>query len=661
VGSGPGNSLRRGAAKSESGFAEGLRRYEGEMLRAILEVAPNPISLSRLSDHVIVEVNRAFLELSEYNRREIIGRTWKDLGLLGVPEERARLLQMLGDLGEVRDFPLECRTKAGRSLPVQVSARPIRLEGETLLLSICQDISGQRAVERALRDSDAKYRLLAENSTDVIWTMELDGRLTYVSPSVRSMLGFSPEELTGRPFDEHLTPESARKVRERLARELALPPDRRSPVALIECRQRRRDGVLVDIEISTNWVFDEGGEVVALQGTSREVTSRKRLQEQLRQSQKMEAIGLLAGGVAHDFNNILTSMTMSSELALRELPAESPAAAGFRQILELTQRASDLTRQLLTFSRQQPLRSVSTGVNRLIENLLKMIRRLIGEDIQLQFSAEASPDLTFADPGQIEQVLINLVVNARDAMPDGGRLAIRTRNESLEADFPARHPEAAPGQYVVIDVMDTGHGMDRETSERAFDPFFTTKEKGKGTGLGLSTVYGIVRQHEGFIAVDSVPGEGTTFHVWLPLCERPAPAAAGGADQQDTAGGHETLLLVEDEDSLRDLIAQMFESRGYHVLPAGRPAEALDIFRREEGRIDLLVTDIVMPGGTGTDLYRQLRDLKPDLRVLFMSGYTDRAVLHREVLRPDMPFLQKPFRMSELADRVRRLLDEGDE
>jgi two-component system, cell cycle sensor histidine kinase and response regulator CckA len=642
--------------KSAALSAEGLRSFEGEMLRAILEVAPNPISLSRLSDHVIVEVNKAFLELSEYNRREIVGRTWREVGLLGVPEERARLLKILNDEGEVRGFPLECRTKTGRCLPIQVSVRPLRLADETLLISICQDVSSQKAVELALRESEARYRLLAENSTDVIWTMELDGRLTYVSPSVRTVLGFSPEELVDRPFDEYLTPESARKFRDRLTRELALPPEKRVRVSLIECRQRRRDGVLVDIEMSTSWVFDDRGEVVGLQGTSRDVTSRTKLQEQLRQSQKMEAVGLLAGGVAHDFNNILTSMTMSSEMALRELPADSPAAGGFRQILELTQRASGLTRQLLTFSRQQPLRSVSTGVNRLIENLLKMIRRLIGEDIQLHFSAEASPDVILADPGQIEQVLINLAVNARDAMPDGGHLFIRTATESLEEGCPARHAPAAPGWYVAIDVTDTGHGMDRETSDRIFDPFFTTKEKGKGTGLGLSTVYGIVRGHDGFLSVDSVPGEGTTFRIWLPLSEQPVPAASA-ADPQEMPGGHETLLVVEDEDSLRELITRMFESRGYRILPAAHPAEALEVFREVEGRIDLLVTDIVMPGGTGVDLFRRLKELKPGLRVLFMSGYTDRAVLHREVLEPNMPFLQKPFRMHELAERVRRLLD----
>ena len=647
--------------KSAALSAEGLRSFEGEMLRAILEVAPNPISLSRLSDHVIVEVNKAFLELSEYNRREIVGRTWREVGLLGVPEERARLLKILNDEGEVRGFPLECRTKTGRCLPIQVSARPLRLAGETLLIAICQDVSGQKAVELALRESEARYRLLAENSTDVIWTMELDGRLTYVSPSVRTVLGFSPEELVDRPFDEYLTPESARKFRDRLTRELALPPEKRARVSLIECRQRRRDGVLVDIEMSTSWVFDDRGEVVGLQGTSRDVTSRTKLQEQLRQSQKMEAVGLLAGGVAHDFNNILTSMTMSSEMALRELPADSPAAGGFRQILELTQRASGLTRQLLTFSRQQPLRSVSTGVNRLIENLLKMIRRLIGEDIQLHFSAEASPDVILADPGQIEQVLINLAVNARDAMPDGGHLFIRTNTESLEEGYPARHSPAAPGWYVAIDVTDTGHGMDRETSDRIFDPFFTTKEKGKGTGLGLSTVYGIVCGHDGFLSVDSVPGEGTTFRIWLPLSEQPAPDLGTAADPQEMPGGHETLLLVEDEDSLRELITRMFESRGYRILHAAHPAEALEVFREVEGRIDLLVTDIVMPGGTGVDLFRRLKELKPCLRVLFMSGYTDRAVLHREVLEPNMPFLQKPFRMHELAERVRRLLDEAND
>ncbi len=390
---------------------------------------------------------------------------------------------------------------------------------------------------------------------------------------------------------------------------------------------------------------------------------RGQLQEQLTQAQKMEAIGRLAGGVAHDFNNVLTAILGSTELLLLDT---APDAAGREEITTIRDaaiRAQLLIRQLLAFSARQVLRPAVVDLNALVGDVAKLLRRLIGEDLAL--TLELAPDLgaVRVDPGQVEQVLMNLAVNARDAMPDGGRLTIRTRNvDAFDAagagnDLSPASPPPSAGPWVLLEVADTGIGMDRETLGRAFEPFFTTKEHGKGTGLGLSTVYGIVRQSDGRIIVDSAPGAGTTFRIYLPLVDAPVDATPKAAPVAPPAAGSGTVLVAEDEQVVRVLIRKVLEQAGYTVLLAASGEEALHLAEHYENSIHLLVTDVVMPGMSGRELMRRLVERRPAVKVLYLSGYSDEAVERHGVLDPGTAFMQKPFTPGALARRVRELLD----
>ncbi len=385
------------------------------------------------------------------------------------------------------------------------------------------------------------------------------------------------------------------------------------------------------------------------------MTERKRLEHQLVQAQKMEAVGRLAGGIAHDFNNQLTVVLGRSEMLLERLPPEDPRRRPAQLIRETAERAAGLTRQLLAFSRKQVLEPKVLDLNQVVGGMEKMLRRLIGEDVELTLAPGAGLGAVSADPGQLEQVVMNLAVNARDAMPQGGRLLLRTANAELDTTACRRHADAAPGRYVMLEVTDTGVGMDAATQARIFEPFFTTKEAGKGTGLGLATVFGIVKQSNGHIWVYSEPGHGTTFKVLLPRIEGEADGAP--AETAAARRGSETILLAEDEPELRALVAEHLEARGYTVLAAATPEEALGLARAHAGPIHLLLTDVVMPGLSGRALSEQFRAERPEARVLYMSGYTDEIIGHHGLLEAGTALLQKPFTGNALALKVREVLD----
>jgi nitrogen-specific signal transduction histidine kinase/ActR/RegA family two-component response regulator len=387
--------------------------------------------------------------------------------------------------------------------------------------------------------------------------------------------------------------------------------------------------------------------------------ARLRLESQLRQAQKMEAVGQLAGGVAHDFNNLLTAIRGYSEFALNRLGEENPGIRkDIEEIAKSADRASSLTRQLLAFSRKQLLQPRILQLNDVVGEVDQMMRRLIGEDIEVVTVFGRALGRVKADPGQIEQVLVNLVVNARDAMPDGGKLTIETSNFDVDEEYAAAHDGLSAGRYVMLAVYDTGHGIDAQTKSRVFEPFFTTKEHGKGTGLGLATVYGIVKQSEGYVAVESEPGQGAAFKVFLHRLE-------AGADEiertlhvvEERPRGSETVLLVEDEEVVRNLVREILEGNGYTVLEARNGAEALDLGRRRKGPIHLLVTDVVMPKMSGRELAERLVTIHHETRILYMSGYTDGAIGQHGVLDPHTAFLQKPFSFDDLAQKVRKVLD----
>jgi PAS domain S-box-containing protein len=424
-----------------------------------------------------------------------------------------------------------------------------------------------------------------------------------------------------------------------------------------ELHLRRLDtGQEWDISYSGAQVVGPDGRADMVLLSTRDVTDRKRLEAELRQAQKMEAVGQLAAGVAHDFNNLLTVINGYGEILQDTLPAGSQERDLAAEMVRAGERAAGLTRQLLAFSRQTVIAPRVLDVNTVVADVEKMLRRVIGEDVRLATSLQPGLGSVRADPGQLEQVLLNLAVNARDAMPTGGRLTISTREVFLDEDYARAHRDAHPGQYVQLSVADSGHGMDDATRARLFEPFFTTKGPGKGTGLGLATVYGIVTQAGGLVTVDSAPGAGATFRVHLPVAEdtaRPEESQAGIS----TTPGTECVLVVEDEPAVRALARQVLESYGYTTLVAGDGQEAVRVCADHYGPIHLLVTDVVMPGAGGRVLAERLRTLRPGMRVLFMSGYTDDAVVRHGVQHAEVHFLQKPFRAAALARKVREVLD----
>jgi len=431
-----------------------------------------------------------------------------------------------------------------------------------------------------------------------------------------------------------------------------------------EYRVQRKDGTFCYWTDRGTAFWDEKGNPFKMIGACEDITKRKRaeeentaLQEQLRQSQKMEAIGRLAGGIAHDFNNLLTVIKGYSQLSLVEIKEGDPLKLNIEEIRRAADRAADLTRQLLAFSRRQIMEMKVLDLNDLLKNLDKMLRRVIGEDIELVTLLAEDLGRVKTDPGQTEQVVMNLSVNARDAMPEGGKLTIETANVDLDDAYARNHVAVTPGRFVMISVSDTGVGMTPEVRDRVFEPFFTAKEKGKGTGLGLSTVYGIVKQSSGNIWVYSEPGKGTTFKIYLPRVDEPLEKLGERVGVKEIPRGTETILVVEDEEEVRKLAVRILERQGYKVLEASQGLDAFIIAEEYEDLIHLLVTDVVMPKISGRELGERMASIRPEIKVLYMSGYTDNAIVHHGVLGEGIKFIQKPFTVEGLARKVREVLD----
>jgi PAS domain S-box-containing protein len=511
-----------------------------------------------------------------------------------------------------------------------------------------RDATEHRLAEAALRESERRSRALIENSSEGIVTASPDGLVLWASPSTLSLLGHQLDDVRGRNLAEFIHPDDLPLVTELFGRVLSEPHERPQG----HTRTRHAAGHWLTIEATfTNLMKEPGLHAIVLH--VRDVTESLALQEQLVQAQKMDAIGRLAGGVAHDFNNMLTAIVGHAELLKAQL---SEGTAAFEDVVEIEKaavRAAGLTQQLLAFSRRQVLQLTVLDLDAVFEGMQRMLRRLIGEDVQLTFEA-GGPAWIKADASQMEQVMLNLVVNARDAMPTGGVVRIESSTREI-GDIAADQLSIAPGPYVVLTVADNGHGMDAATRARIFEPFFTTRKE--GTGLGLSTVYGVIRQSGGLIAAQSQPGAGTTFTVHLPRVAAPA-ASDMAAPAAAAADGTETILLVEDEDSVRDLVAAILRQHGYRVIEAANGTAALAVERACAGPIDLLLTDVVMPDFSGPEVARRVLERRPSIGVLFMSGYTDDAVLRHGVLKQETSFLQKPFTPIVLAAKVREVLDQ---
>jgi two-component system cell cycle sensor histidine kinase/response regulator CckA len=630
---------------------EALRESE-ERFRAIFEHAAVGIAQVAL-DGKWMMTNQRFCAIVGYTEAELRERTFQDLTHAEDREASLAGREMLL-AGKREAYTMEKRYlhKDGSLVWVLVSVSVVRdaSGNPEFFLTVIEDIAERKQAEEAL----VRLATAVEQAAESIVITDTDGTIQYVNPAFERTTGYTRDETIGQ---------NSRLLKSG-KQDSALYDDlwetiKRGDVWTGHFTNRKKNGSLYEEEATISPVRDASGNVVNFVAVKRDVTKEVGLENQLMQAQKMEAVGQLAGGVAHDFNNLLTAVIGYSQLALNRLAEGDPLRADIREIEKAGQRAAELTGQLLAFSRKQVFQPKNLALNALVTDLQKMLRRLIGEDIDLVAVLDLELGTVKADPGQLQQVIMNLIVNARDAMPQGGKLTIETANVDLGGDYAAQHIEVIPGAYCMLAISDNGCGMDEETRSHIFEPFFTTKGLGRGTGLGLSTVYGIVKQSGGHISVYSEPGHGTTFKIYLPRVVELAEDEDLQQTPQSLPHGDETLLLVEDEAAVRELAARVLRDHGYTVLEASDPSRALRaIAEHSPDEVQLLVTDVVMPHMSGRDLAEHLAPLRPDMRVLYVSGYTDRAIVHHGVLDDDTPFLQKPFTAEALVRKVREVLDD---
>ncbi len=537
----------------------------------------------------------------------------------------------------------------------ELSFNPIESDGQIGGVSVfARDITERRRVEAAMQESERRYRNMLETVNLMAVMLDIEGNISFCNSFLAQQTGWLASELEGRNwFATLIPPEDKQRREEEFLKALNESQIFPNEEGIILTRHGGRRTILWDHTL----LRGPEGRVSGIASLGRDVTEMRTLEEQLRQSQKMESVGRLAGGIAHDFNNLLTAINGYAELLLMDLKRRDPGYQTAKEILSAGEKAAGLIRQLLAFSRKQMLQPRILDLNQLIQENTKMLFRLIGEDIEL--IAKLSPDLCRikADPGQIEQVIINLAVNARDAMPAGGTLLIETHNAELDHEYARQHVSVIPGQYILLAVSDTGIGMDSGTLSHIFEPFFTTKEKGKGTGLGLSTVYGIVQQSGGHIWVYTEPCKGATFKIYLPAVLDNPRLESSPRPISESLRGWETILVVEDERTVRNMTCLSLQKRGYHVLQAANGEEALNIITQPGQTIHLLITDVVMPQISGRELARRVQLLRPEVKILYMSGYTRNAIVHHGVLEPGLEYIPKPFSPASLSRLVREILD----
>jgi two-component system, cell cycle sensor histidine kinase and response regulator CckA len=625
--------MREGPASGDA-----LSRWlSGDGLAALDALTAEALDFIAILDRKLTVryVNRTVPHLT---REQIVGRGMLDLVPPDYREVSRAVYTKVLETGI--STHIETMYKDGDDLQIwDVRVGPIRSEGALIgLIAITSNVTDQRR-EQADRD---RFFLL---SLDMLVVVNADGRLKRVNPAFGETLGYVMDELIGTPFIDLVHPDDRTRTLEAFASALG-----GKPITDFENHYRRKDGIyrVFSWRATSDPVTGDGYAV------ARDITDHRTTEAQLRQSQKMEAVGQLAGGIAHDFNNLLLAILANAELAMASDRESSETLENLRDIETAGRRAADLTKQLLAFSRRQPLRPVAIDLNQLIRSLMKMLRRLLPENIGVDLIPGRDLALVSADAGQLEQVIVNLCVNARDAMPQGGRLTIRTENVMMDARYRESHPWTRPGRYVLLSVTDTGVGMTPEVRERAFEPFFTTKSLDQGTGLGLSTVYGIVQQHGGLIHIRSELGKGATFEIHLAADDGRAPDVGeeiGAAPR----GGRETILLAEDEELVRRAVVQMLQRAGYRTFTASNGLEAIRLLRELSEPVHLALLDVVMPELGGPEAWEHIRSLRPGLRVLFASGYADSRYLSR--LPPDAEVVQKPFRLDELLARIRRKLD----
>jgi len=630
---------------------EALRESE-EKFREIADLLPQPIYEVDVKGEITF-ISRSGFELSGYTIEDFVNGV--NALQIVIPRDRDRMKKNIKRIlqgEELGGTEYTILRKDGAAFPVIVYSTPVIRENKPVgLRGVIFDITERKQAEEALKASEEKFRSLFEDSRDTIFITSADGIMIDINSAGEELFGYTRSELLGMDvrqlyFDQN---DRIQFVQEIIQTGF---------VRNYEIKFRRKDGEGIECLLTATIKTADDGKTILFQGIISDVTETRKLEEQFRQSQKMEAVGRLAGGVAHDFNNMLSVIIGGSELAMRLLKPYDPSRQKFEEIHKAAEHATNLTRQLLAFSRKQTLKPKVLDLNKIIVNMDKMLRRIIGEDVELE--TMPAPDLwkVKVDPGQIEQVILNMAVNARDAMPTGGRLTVETMNVELGDDYTRMRPGTKPGSYVMFTISDTGSGMTDEVKEHLFDPFFTTKESEKGTGLGLSTVYGIIKQSGGNIWVYSEAGKGSTFKIYLPKVIGEEEKIERRVVSSKIPRGSETIIVVEDDDNVRRLAVEMLETQGYKLFESRNGLEAFKICQKMEKPVDLVVTDVIMPGMSGDELAKLLRkELWPEVKVLFMSGHAENVVAHQGILEPGIPYLQKPLNLISFTQKVREVLD----
>jgi len=593
---------------------------------------------------MIKDANDRLLEMVGYTRAEFEAGAvgWQTLTASGWENADEYIGQQVATRGFCPAVEKEFLHKDGRRVAVNVTVAIMEGDGGDAV-TLVEDITERKQHEKEV----LRLATAVEQTADSIVITDTNGNIQYVNPAFERITGYAKEEALGKTPSILKSGKTDLGTYEELWQTIT-----KGKVWSGQLLNKKKDGTLFEERVTISPVRDASGDIVNYIAVKQDITQQLQLEQQLRQSQRLEAIGQLAGGVAHDFNNLLTAILGYSDLTLAKLEAGNPLINNLREIKKAGERAAGLTRQLLAFSRKQMLAPRVLDLNSIVSDLNKMLRRLIGEDIELVTKFGVNLGSIKADPTQVEQVIMNLVVNSRDAMPNGGTLTIETRNVTFDEEYVLTHQPVQTGDYVALVVSDTGSGMDAETQARIFEPFFTTKEVGKGTGLGLSTIYGIVKQSGGYVWVYSEVGMGTTFKVYLPRVFEEAAVEAPAAKEIIPAGGTGTILVVEDNVEVRHLILETLKEAGYSVIECGDGSEALAVVKECGNQLHLLITDVVMPSMGGRELAEHTKKIAPDARVLFISGYTDDAVVRAGIGGQEMAFLEKPFTPVELVRKI---------
>ena len=618
----------------------------------LFELHPYPLWIHDMKTHRFLAVNPAAIRNYMYSRSEFEAMTIEELYL---PEDLSSLSEHLEE-NIPRSDPARRwrhRRKDGTLLEVEMTSHATIFHGRKAQLVVVLDVTRREKTRADLQETQERYRDLLDHASDIVFTADLDGKLTSLNKAGEAVMGLSAEEALNADIAQILGPRSLDLIRRVLDQGNVERGETTSEVEI-----ERKDGQSIILAMSAS-LTTKDGKPNGVRGIARDITEQKQMEERLRQSHKMEALGRLAGGVARDFNNLLGVIIGYSEILADRLDPQSPLHGFAGETLKAGRQAASLTQQLLAFSRKQVLQPKTLDLNASLSGMEQLLRRLVREDIDLIFNLSADLGRVKADPGQIHQVILNLAVNARDAMPQGGELRIETANVDRQEGFSRPDPFVAAGKYVLLIVTDTGIGMDEKTRTRIFEPFFTTKQMGNGTGLGLATVYGIVKQSDGYIAVQSQPGKGCTFRIYLPRVKDKQPDVELGGAKAEVLTGSETILLVEDAEPFGKLVRMLLETNGYNVLGARTGSEAAQIAAVHRGSISLLLTDVIMPQIDGYQLSDHLRFLRPEMKVLYMSGYAASTGPAQIKSKCGARVLPKPFCKEALLLAVRQMLDES--